>query len=1601
LIRPRLVELENRLAPSTSIPLNPINWTALGPAPGNATGTPVSGRTTSIACDPTNSNIVYVGAASGGVWKTTNANSTPPTWTPLTDGQASLTTGSDSIAIAPSNPSVIYVGTGEPDNSIDSYYGRGVLKSTDGGATWTLFNNGGTFDRKTIARVVVSPTDPNTVYVAVYGGGANGTGGNTGIYRSTNGGTSWTNLTGAISTSAGYSDFEIDPTNTNPNVGYVAVGSAFGNAANGVYVTTNLQANPPTWTLATGVDSGSGNGRTNIAISPSNPNTVYAEIDSPSGSFNILAFYQSIDGGVTWTDRVAGNANFPVGCPSGQGWYDLGLIVDPSNPNTVIITGSASSTRMQRSTDGGVTWSSLLGSGTNPHVDHHALAFDASGRLLDGDDGGVYRLNTVSPISWVSLNGTSSNSATPTALDTNQFVGIAVNPSNANQAIGGTQDNGTQRFNDNLGWTEVDGGDGGDVVWDATNTSFLYRVSPVGSFGTGAFVRRSSNGGSNFSSITNGIVNPNSTQFYPPLILDPAAGSHRVFLGTNVVNVLPDGTVGSPTWSQWGTPPPSTSSIRSLGIGPSNGNTLYLGSNDSNVYVTTDGGNSWQMRTPPSGNSWQGFAVDPNNSNIAYVVSDSFSGSTRIWKTTNAGASWTSLMGSGLPNVPTSAVALDATGSTIYVGNDQGVYRSIDGGATWSEFGNGLPNAIVSSLVVNSTLGVVAVGLYGRGIWEISSGAIYADTRWAGFTNGQAIADADPVAPGNQPATFGINAFASLNAAINAAPLTGTIIVNGASGGNFGNFTEPVNVTKQVTINLQFGPVTFNSLAGNVAGATMNLNGVGLTAGADNTSTEYDGSIAGTGGLTKTGSGSLFLTGADSYSGGTTISNGTLKLGNAAALGATTGAVSVSNGASLDLNGFSDTAGSLVLNGAAANSGAAATLSLSSTAQFAFQTFSTATFAPGITFKLIGSSGGGVQFNADAPTATMNNAGFDFGGQPREVFVASGGRWNLVDVPIGNGGYTLTGPGTLSLQGATASANAGLVTVSAGTLDLDKTAGTVSVGGDLNVNGGTLHLSTSNQIIGTATVTVTSGTFDLNGQAATIGALTGAGGQVSLTGGTSSLTVGGSASTTYGGTLTGPGGLALAGSTQLTLTGANTYGATGGTTINGTATLTVASDAELGDPSGPLVFGGGTLHAAGPITSTRPGSFNAAGTIDTNGNPVSLGGAFGGSGGLTKIGAGTLTLGGANTYTGATAVNAGILLVDGSLASTGSVTVAAGATLGGNGTVGSASVVGVLSPGDGVGTLTAGGVTFNVAGTFSVQLNGLAAGTGYSQLIATGLIRPSSSTLSVAVANGFTPPAGSTFDILVDNGPSPIIGRFAGLAEGATFMAGNQFFTITYAGGASGRDVVLTKIAPPTVANVQINDGAIQRSEVRSLQVTFSGPVTFAGGDANAAAAFQLTHVQNSNNVALTSSVSVVNSQTVVTLTFSGSETDPISISGNANPVAGPSLVDGRYQLTIFGNMVTGTNGQALAGDGTTPGSNYVSPTDTYLGNGLHLYRLFGDASGDGVDDATDVGQLKSTFNFNNTQQQYLAFMDVNNDGVVDAQDVGQFKLRFNTNVFN
>ncbi len=275
----RRINTANFNGPSAS------TWTPLGPSPLN---TGWSGRLAGVAVDPTNSNIIYVAGAGGGVWKTTDGGST---YTPLTDNQATLAMGA--IALAPSNPSRIYAGTGEANNAGDSNFGRGILVSTDGGSTWTLSNGpGGVLDRMTVSKISVNPTNELIAYAAIGDFGENGACcSNTGIYKTTDGGTTWTNVTAANSKDSFYpwSDVVVDP-NT-PTTVYAAYGAYFGYSANGVYRSTDSGV---TWNLLTNAPSGAATGRFALTVAPSansaGHHVLYIAISNPatSGLYEML-----------------------------------------------------------------------------------------------------------------------------------------------------------------------------------------------------------------------------------------------------------------------------------------------------------------------------------------------------------------------------------------------------------------------------------------------------------------------------------------------------------------------------------------------------------------------------------------------------------------------------------------------------------------------------------------------------------------------------------------------------------------------------------------------------------------------------------------------------------------------------------------------------------------------------------------------------------------------------------------------------------------------------------------------------------------------------------------------------------------------------------------------------------------------------------------------------------------------------------------------------------------------------------------------------------------------------------------------------------------
>jgi photosystem II stability/assembly factor-like uncharacterized protein len=676
------------------------HWAPVGPAPiynGNVPGSlPVTGRITALAAHPTDRATIYIAAGGGGVWKTTDGGAD---WTPLTDDQATLFMGA--IALAPSNPNIIYAGTGEADgpsvNFLANYsptvfYGRGVLKSTNAGATWTLLGND-VFDRRSIGRIVVDPTNPDIVYAAVSQAGFNGLAGNEGIWKSTDGGTTWTNTTaesGLPSTTA-FTDVVMDPSN-NQHL-FAAIGDPNGNTADGLYETTDGGA---TWALSnSNFPTGSRIRRITLAISPTDPLRMYAAITNATGG--LFRLLRTDDGGASWVNTLAPNYL------GGQGGYDTTLAVDPHDPDRVFAGGQGGPIGVIESTDAGATFTGIAvgASGMDgPHNDHHGIGFDATGRLLDGTDAGLWRLENPDPnqIRWSDLNGN---------LQITTFIGIALHPTDPNIAYGASQDTGAEKYTGSPAWTQVRPNDGGYIRVDPAHPNTVYYEN------FGISLQRSDDGGLTWADKITGISG--SSNFYVPYVLDPSQPT-RLVLGTNSVFETTD---RGDDWVQLSAPNSRgwtvSSPIDSVAVAPGVPDTIYA-SPGGHIFVTTDHGATWSQRDIPGyTDHFFDLEVDPADSQTAYAVRGVFDGG-HVFRTSNGGLDWTDISGN-LPNLPMYTLAM--VQGYLLVGTDAGVYFSHDGGQSWRHLGQGLPNAQVKELVVNPDLRVVAAGTHGRGMWEL------------------------------------------------------------------------------------------------------------------------------------------------------------------------------------------------------------------------------------------------------------------------------------------------------------------------------------------------------------------------------------------------------------------------------------------------------------------------------------------------------------------------------------------------------------------------------------------------------------------------------------------------------------------------------------------------------------------------------------------------------------------------------------------------------------------------------------------------------------------------------------------------------------------
>ena len=701
-LRTSAIEDTEDMAPLHEAPTTPStpggnNWVPLGPKAiigGQSLGgsrVVVTGRITGIAQNPTDQNTIYLAAARGGVWKTTDGGAT---WTPMSDNEASLAIGA--IAIAPSNPQILYAGTGEgnilyyastsPLNSLnESYNGNGILQTSNGGASWTL-QGAATFTGACFYAIAVHPGNAQVAFAAS----------SVGLHRTIDGGSSWTLMSNGLPPITGpvigATSVVFDP--ATPNTAYVAFW------ASGIYKTTNANVSNPSWVRLGGGLPSAGLQRISLAVSPTSPLTLYALIANSGDQFQGL--YTSTNGGTSWTAISAASSVITV-----YGAYTSNVAVDISTPNIVYISGLS----LYKAVNTGGVWT-VTDIGQGIHADNHASASHPTNHLViyAGNDGGVYK----------SIDGgTTWDDTFNEGLTITQFEFIDQHPTSDAVIIGGTQDNGTEQFRNSPAYYHSADGDGGSAGVDHAAPQNMihtyYGASPERSTKGGAFT--------SWTDISAGLSG--SSLFYPPVAFDQT-NSQNVAFGMNSIYL--DSAQGTGGWPV-SVPLPGISGDVSV-ISYVNSSLIYACSTSGQVYRLVKSGSVWTPSAlhaaPLPTNYWiWGVSTLPADVNTVIVGFAGF-GIRHIWRgsvaANGASAVWTDISGTGanhVPDIPVNALTIDPVNPTTYfVGTDIGVFRTIDAGANWQQFSDGLPNTAVYDLALHSPTRLLRAATHGRGIWE-------------------------------------------------------------------------------------------------------------------------------------------------------------------------------------------------------------------------------------------------------------------------------------------------------------------------------------------------------------------------------------------------------------------------------------------------------------------------------------------------------------------------------------------------------------------------------------------------------------------------------------------------------------------------------------------------------------------------------------------------------------------------------------------------------------------------------------------------------------------------------------------------------------------
>ena len=717
-------------------------WTSVGP--GN-----VGGRTRSLVINPQNPNIMYAGAVTGGVWKTTDGGNI---WTPLTDLLPVLNIGA--LVMDPNDPNTLYAGTGE---WYTGFPGQGIFKTSDGGATWNQLARTSlkvTNNFEYVNKLVMSPTTPNRLYAATWGG----------VFTSADGGNTWT-PTGLSTTDVYYGCQDL-AIRTDQTTDYLFASCSGPKSTSAYTVWRNSDVGGAgTWSQ---VFTAPFMGRTSLAIAPSQQATIYAMAtsvgDDPHYENGLLAVYRSTSNGDlnSWTTQVT-NADPDITntllltdsrsitgsyCSggaltftTGQGNYDNTLAVDPQDPNRLWAGGID----LFRSDDGGVTWgvASLwqlpYTSSQFAHADRHLFVFHpaydgaANQIMYIATDGGLFRTDnarakvstgpmgscqtvftSTATIQWVNLNRS--------YVATQYYHGFAYPGGQA--YLGGAQDNSVSRGNDATGpngFIFFSTGDGAGVGLDPADANrFLESKENL------SMVRTTN--GLTVVSATAGITESSANfPFVAFLAVDPNEGKRFFLGGAKNLWRTQDGAV---SWTA-AAPVEAASSVKSIAISPVDSNTVLFGTQTGYIYrssnaLTSDGTTAWASARPRSG-SVSSIAFDPANPNVIYAVYSSLkslSTDAHVYRSSDGGAIWTASDGAGassLPDIPAFRLIVNPYNPVqLFLGTDLGIYVSQDGGNTWAS-DTSMVDVVVEELTLDNGLNSnwLFAFTYGRGIYRV------------------------------------------------------------------------------------------------------------------------------------------------------------------------------------------------------------------------------------------------------------------------------------------------------------------------------------------------------------------------------------------------------------------------------------------------------------------------------------------------------------------------------------------------------------------------------------------------------------------------------------------------------------------------------------------------------------------------------------------------------------------------------------------------------------------------------------------------------------------------------------------------------------------